>query len=310
MKEISFIRNIVPQLTKGRYICFLDPADISLSNRLDSLKVYIDTHKKVKAIVSQGFFIDTNEAIIGYLNVPKRKQLKVQLLDKLVFHLSCLTIRRADLVALSKNTRWNRPPFDKEYYQFFIHVVLSLAPLIISDRLVKVRYKKKTVNPGEALRIKELRFIRNQLITELGIIPDNTSFRIYNYLMDTIAIPVEEIEIGMVFLNKILEKNAILKKYTQPLLFNFFKNKCLLSYNEYKKTNWSLEKNVVSYIKNILPANAAILEFGSGSGTDHLLKQYTVTSIEHDYYFYNQRGLNHKVFYAPIEKRLVQKIGR
>jgi hypothetical protein len=64
---------------------------------------------------------------------------------------------------------------------------------------------------------------------------------------------------------------------------------------------WSIEKELIHYVKSILPSKKSILEFGSGNGTNALLKFYSVTSIEHNPQYSYSRGDYHDCLLAPIQ---------
>lgn len=62
----------------------------------------------------------------------------------------------------------------------------------------------------------------------------------------------------------------------------------------------AIEKALFDYILNILPEGSTVLEFGSGYGTDQILKHYKVISVEHDEKYFSQRPTNHKAYLAPL----------
>jgi len=62
----------------------------------------------------------------------------------------------------------------------------------------------------------------------------------------------------------------------------------------------AIERELFDYIRSILPDGSTILEFGSGYGTDQLLKHYNVISIEHDPEYHKQRPERHKAYLAAL----------
>src|SRR5690606_29555927 len=65
---------------------------------------------------------------------------------------------------------------------------------------------------------------------------------------------------------------------------------------------WAIEKELLEFIKRMLSPGETILEFGSGMGTEALLKQFAVVSLEHDPEFLLKRAPHHDCRHAPIEK--------
>ena len=73
--------------------------------------------------------------------------------------------------------------------------------------------------------------------------------------------------------------------------------------NNIEKNNfggWAIDLNCYEEIRNLLPENSTILEFGSGSGTAELIKNYTVYSIEHNKDWLNKYDTNY--IHAPIKE--------
>lgn len=63
---------------------------------------------------------------------------------------------------------------------------------------------------------------------------------------------------------------------------------------------YNISKKCIDTINELSP-NGNILEFGSGDGTDELLKNHNVFSIEHDIKYYRVRGVNHTIMLCPLE---------
>lgn len=61
----------------------------------------------------------------------------------------------------------------------------------------------------------------------------------------------------------------------------------------------SIDKELFDFIRQILPDNKTILEFGSGWGSGELSKYYTVFSVEHDKRWLNKYKTHY--IYAPIK---------
>lgn len=64
---------------------------------------------------------------------------------------------------------------------------------------------------------------------------------------------------------------------------------------------WSIDKALFDEVKKIVPDNGIIMEFGSGAGTDELLKYYWVISYEHNPKYATQRPDRHIMIHAPLK---------
>jgi hypothetical protein len=62
---------------------------------------------------------------------------------------------------------------------------------------------------------------------------------------------------------------------------------------------WAIDVECYNKIVEILPKGKTILEFGSGTGTAELVKNYIVHSVEHDINWVNKYGSNY--IYAPLK---------
>lgn len=88
-------------------------------------------------------------------------------------------------------------------------------------------------------------------------------------------------------INEIREDSSHMRKVKT----NYFEN-CLGIH--------SIEKCLVDFISSQVKSGSNILEFGSGIGTELLLLDHNVTSIEHDEIYCYRRTMNHQFHFAPI----------
>lgn len=98
-----------------------------------------------------------------------------------------------------------------------------------------------------------------------------------------------------------IRSNINLKFYFSEYKFEVNTESADLYFYGIKKElgGWSIKKELIDYIKTILPANNIILELGSGSGTIELCKTFKVYSIEHDKEWLNFYKTSNYI-YAPI----------
>lgn len=66
-----------------------------------------------------------------------------------------------------------------------------------------------------------------------------------------------------------------------------------------KLGGWSISETLLNWITDNIPFGSTILEFGSGQGTKHLVKNYTVFSIEQNEEWVNYEPNSNYIF-API----------
>jgi len=102
-------------------------------------------------------------------------------------------------------------------------------------------------------------------------------------------------------LNKLLIKNELAEKYLQDDLYACFRGTLIEAVERNELGGWSIEKQLVEFIQARVPAGASIIEFGSGLGTEALLYNYRVTSVEHNEKYAYQRTGQHLCIYAPLK---------
>ena len=64
--------------------------------------------------------------------------------------------------------------------------------------------------------------------------------------------------------------------------------------------SWKISDELLEWINNNIKKGATILELGSGEGTNELLKNYKVYSVEHDKKYLNKTKSNY--IHAPIKR--------
>ena len=283
---------------EGDFIAIMDAKSIM---HVDRLRIQYDFLKKNPFICvgSQGGLIDNDDNLVRPLDRPTDPELlKISLLkEDAMLHSSILISKsfflNSDLSAFDKCSS----PYT--FYEWMAGVSSNLRFINLPDRLIYNRLheneKSSTIEDIEAIRRGRLKVLKG-----LGIVPNKRDTYIYNHLMDAISLTTQEIQLAISFLNKILRRNLHLKIYSEERLFNFFQSTLNDAYQRSKGNFWSLDNDVYRFLELTLSIGKIVLEFGSGNGTDQLLKRFRVISIEHDFRFILKRARQHKIYYAPI----------
>jgi hypothetical protein len=72
----------------------------------------------------------------------------------------------------------------------------------------------------------------------------------------------------------------------------------MTDFNKENLEGWAISNELHQWILNNIPKNSTILEFGSGTGTIELCKDYKVYSVEHNKEWLDKSDSNY--IYAPI----------
>jgi hypothetical protein len=193
-------------------------------------------------------------------------------------------------------------------YDFVARCASNFKVTNLPERLVYYRLHERQISAiKREAQLKTIRAVRLGLLNSIGLKPTKKEMYIFNHLMDETSFCEEELKAGLGFCNKILVKNRISGVYDNDILFDFFQN--ILSEAQTKTINnlRHLQNDVFDFIASKLIVGNTILEFGSGCGTNKLLKNYNVMSIEHDFRYILKRKKNHTIHYAPIENNWYNK---
>lgn len=284
---------------RGNYIAFLNSNDIALKNRLKVQYNYLEKNIEFGGVGSNATIINESGSIIKIFNQSQSHELiKISLLKDIAVINSSLFVRRILLInnKIYFNTK-NKYSSDFEFQiqcsEYFsiacINEPLIQSRLNISKTNIAINERNRSINE---LRLSQLKKFK----TRLSI--DNMNF--YIKVMSGNILTEDDLEKGITFLNQLIKANHQLNLYDEENLFEFFKTIIIGNQSNLQLGGWSIDKEVISFIKQKIVKGSTILEFGSGIGTNHLLADYNVISIEHDPIFLVNRGLNHQCIYAPI----------
>ncbi|MFD2036245.1 hypothetical protein ACFSKL_15690 [Belliella marina] len=143
--------------------------------------------------------------------------------------------------------------------------------------------------------------VRRKQLEQLGVEFNEEEFLFHLVLLREGYLDDRELEQMEIWLNRLIESNHRAMIYDEECFYSFCENLALKCLKNNKLGEWSIEKGLLNHIFKILAQGKSILEFGSGKGTEALLKKYSVISIEHNPKFAFKRGEGHQCIYAPIE---------
>lgn len=294
-------RNIGMNLSSGKYICVMDADDIAHPEKLNIQYTFLQKHPYITGIGSQAAIIDQYGKKIGKINNPTSyKALKTFLLkDNYTIH-SSLMFRKSHIVKYNffyKETF----PYAADY-ELVVRCAQNCKILNIDEELISYRrHYSQISSQKKAEQSNVADIIRIQQLNRFVIPFTKEQQFIYLQLMKGRYLFQEELSIAVDLLNQLLEKNHRLKLYPNNVLHSFLSDILLSAEYRSKLGGWSIEPELLQFIKTKISSGHSILEFGSGAGTEALLRSFKVTSIEHDPHFARSIFPNHKLVYAPLK---------
>jgi len=293
-------RNIGMRNAIGKYVCVMDSDDIAVQDRLKIQYIYMEKASHIFVLGGQGQIIDES----GYLTgdsisspVCSWQEMKVFLLaNNYILHPS-MFFRR--LILKRNNLLYNEKYKSSSDYDFVSRCSRLFPVKNIDETLIKYRCHREQISiANRAQQVMFADWIRLKKLHEIIVEPKEEEKKLYLKLMRKEALNRTELKGAELFLNKFLENNNTRKIYNQRLLYNYF-DFIISEANAYLQA-WSIECQLIHLINKCIDNNSLIVEFGSGSGTDELLKNYRVISIEHNPDYAIVRGRNHVCFLAPL----------
>jgi glycosyltransferase involved in cell wall biosynthesis len=295
-------RNIGMRRAQGKYICFMDSDDISFPDRLLMQYNYLEKHKSIGLVGCQAIDINESGELIDktYNQQPfQGYKIKVLLLVRNFFINSTLFFRKTHI---HKHNLFYIESFGHAAdYDFLIRATRHFAVANMSESLVKYRshptqtslinfHQKKILN--DQVRLNYLNDLEPNFST------DETGLYLKMINRDS-TFSYSELQQGIECLNKVLELNYFKREFNQKYMYEVF-NFIIADAHDRIPTGMAIENAVVQYILDRFPKNSTILEFGAGEGTNRLLKNYRVISIEHDPEYAFKRAENHTPILSPI----------
>lgn len=294
-------RNMGISKASGKYICMMDSDDISLPNRLQCQYNYLENHSNVGCVGSAYEVVDKNGASKGIIRRPKNdSMIKPWLLSNPYVYQPTIMFR-IDLIK-KHNLLYNESFKYAGDYDFVVRLAKVSGLGNVSEVLVNYRNHSGQISTSKKMEQRCLaNIVREQQLEPFGITFNDKALALHLKLMRNEYIDDSELEPCYQWLNKLLEANREKKVYNPRHFYKFFKQTFQMAVFNNALGGWSIEKAMLNHIKTILPKGKSIIEFGSGKGTEALLRDYKVTSIEHDDGFCFQRDEKHEIVFAPLE---------
>ncbi len=285
---------------QGKYICMMDSDDISLPNRLQKQYNYLESNLNVGCVGSAYEIIDKNGESKGVIRRPKHdSMIKIWLLSNPYIYQPTIMFRN-DLIKKKELV------YDESFqyagdYDFVVRLSKVADLSNISEVLVNYRNHSEQISTSKKLEQRRLaNVVRKQQLERLGVTYNDKALALHLKLMRNEYIDDSELEPCYQWLSKLLKANHEKNIYNTIHFYKFFKQIFQMAVFNNALGGWSIEKEILQHIKTLLPKGKSILEFGSGKGTEALLRDYKVTSVEHDDGFCFKRDEKHEIILVPI----------
>ncbi|UCS93963.1 glycosyltransferase [Echinicola marina] len=293
-------RNYGLDLAKGKYIAMADADDVSLPKRLQTQSDYLEANSEVMSVGTLTEVINRRGEIIGKLDRPLRyEEIKTALLRDCYLSQPTIMYRKS---LIDDGYRYDENFLYAGDYDFAYRVAKKHPVANIGEYLVQYR-----LWPGHisVVRKKEQTLLANQLrerqLQELGMLFSEEEFSLHLKLLVGAYLEDHELPLAEKWLNRLLVCNSETGIYDMKYLQGFCQKLAEIMIKKNALGGWSIEKTMLKYLINEFSSVKAVLEFGSGTGTEALLKYFQVISLENNPHYLIKRGSNHTLQFAPIE---------
>lgn len=290
------------KIARGKYLCMLNSSVILLRDKLQVQWGFMEANPKVGCMGSSVEFISTDGQMIHLYQPPSRYPvLKAALFSTNCLIQSTLIFRTAFLVKF--NLRFNGPLKGATEYDFIVRCAHSF-PVTSTDKVL-LQYRITEKLPSFRRRLAErasMDKVRIRNLRQFKLSIEEHDIRLHLQLMRNEYLNDLELKQAIVWLDRLVARNQQLKLYKPKPLFELFQNILQQAVAKNQLGGWSIEREMIAFIKTELPFIRTILEFGSGVGTDALLKTYKVISVEHEERYAYKRAKNHTCVYSPLEE--------
>lgn len=300
-------RNLGMLLAMGKYLGIMDADDIAFPHRLEIQFRYLETHPNIGCIGGLSELIDESGKSVGFIGRPlKNLLIKTYLLkDNYVTHPTIMLRSRL----IKKHALFYNETY-KYSSDYDLIVRISKITSIINLNETLIKYRRHSNQISSVKRMEQIAFadhIRKEQLKQFDAAYTEQEITMHLRLMKGEYIGDSDLKICEDWLNKLYQISSVKKLYSDKYLYNFFEKILMIALLNNSLGGWSIEKELLRYIKTFLPKGKSILEFGSGNGTEALLEFYKVTSIEHDLNFLFKRKQNHECVLAPIKNGWYQQ---
>lgn len=299
-------RNAGIRMSRGKYICVMDADDISLPHRFATQLKWFRKNDSVGITGSFGDIIDDNGTFTEeYLAPVAHNAIRLRLLTNMCFIHSSVMIRKSYLK--KHYIRYNEAFYYAGDYELLVRCTQKFRVNIVPEKLVQYRKHSTQISSAkyteqayyaDLVRLKQLAFFKPPFTA--------ADTAVYLKLTKSQLLLPEESNAAVGCLNKLLKQNEKLKLFKQENLHYFFT--ALLSRSRHQQSEqntnlggFAIEQGIINLLLKKIPQGKLVVEFGSGFGTNILLKYYKVISIEHNLFYAIKRAPNHHCIHAPLQ---------
>ena len=299
-KGNSIARNLGMSSAIGKYICIMDFDTIARVDRLELQFSYLETHPSVGCIGGSVEIINEDNRFLRRVEGPLSYPIiKIWLLkNNCVFNPTIMI--RSHLVKKYQLFYNERYRYASDY-DFIVRASRVFPVRNLNKVLIQCRSNPDKVSFAKRMEQNTfIRKIRKQQLKSLRINYTSKEIALHQKMMEREYINDADRKMCEDWLNKLCNANYKRRLFNIKHFPDLSQNLLTTIVNN-PLGGWSIEKELLNYIRNILSNGKSILEFGSGKGTDALLEFYKVTSIEHNTRFSFKRKENHHCIFVPIQ---------
>lgn len=284
-------RNKGLELAQGKYIVMADSDDISHPDRLRVQYDYLESNPFVVAIGTRRELINSEGKSNYVTEEPlESDEIKIAYLRDNCLSLSTLMFRQ---YLLRKGYRYDESVRYCGDFDFMRRVINSHKVANLMSPLVKYRiHPSQTSSINKIQCIKSANFTRIKQLEEWNLDFSEVESQIHIKLLFGIYLDDKEFKLAEDWLNRLIEHNEKTKRYQQDYFNIFCQRLADLAEHTNELGGWSIEKELLAFIERLLTPRKKILEFGSGMGTEALLRKFNVVSLEHDPHYLIKRAPN------------------
>lgn len=221
-------RNKLINLSKGKYIAWLDSDDIAIENRLEKQINFLENHPEIGMVGSNASIIDENNNKIGkWVFETEPQKLKIELFFHSPFLSSSVVVRKYNLLSDKYNPKYTVT----EDFDFYSRISEKSEVANLSEFLVKYRINSNGLTRNN---FEKMEFLSVQVIKEhterLGIkLEENTvkNLRKAKTALKIKSEEVTEIEKSLTLLKKLLlAKNNFKKAAVDEVIQKYWFESC------------------------------------------------------------------------------------
>lgn len=301
-KKYYYSMNLGIKNAKGKYLAFMSPNIIPNLKRLEIQYLYFESHPHVGGISGLVNTQDSRWPPPTTIEWPLNySEIQVALLKDNYLNISTISIRK-HLILKNKLNYVEMSQYATDY-----DFALKLSKSLIVKNLPFI-FGVEDVNNNRYLfddylvlrRTKDK--VRKSQLNCFGLKFTQKELDIHLRLMEEVFLTDTELNASKKWSKKLIRANDEKKIYNGFHLKKFLKLLIQKAHDINALGGWSIEKDMILFINKLLPEGSSILEFGSGKGTEALLLNYNVTSVEHNEYYNYRRSTNHKTILAHVER--------